>query len=52
MTQAEVAEKIGAHKSYISRIENGLIIPTATSFFRIIAAMGMQVQITKVVASV
>lgn len=52
MTQAEVAEKIGAHKSYISRIENGLIVPTATSFFRIIAAMGMQVQITKVVASV
>lgn len=52
MTQAEVAEKIGANKSYISRIENGLIVPTATSFFRIIAAMGMQVQITKVVASV
>ena len=51
MTQAEVANKIGANKSYISRIENGLIIPTATSFFRIVAAMGMQVQITKVVAS-
>ena len=44
MTQAEVATKIGANKSYISRIENGLIVPTATSFFRIIAAMGMQVQ--------
>jgi len=47
MTQAEVAGKIGANKSYISRIENGLIIPTATSFFRIVSAMGMQVQISK-----
>ena len=52
MTQAEVAGKIGANKSYISRIENGQVVPTATSFFRIVAAMGMQVQITKVVASV
>ena len=51
MTQAELAGKIGANKSYISRIENGQIVPTATSFFRIVAAMGMQVQITKVVAS-
>ena len=47
MTQAQVASKIGADKSYILRIENGSIIPTATSFFRIVAAMGMQVQITK-----
>ena len=47
MTQAQVASKIGADKSYISRIENGSIIPTATSFFRIVAAMGMQVQIIK-----
>ncbi len=52
MTQAEVAGKIGANKSYISRIENGQVVPTATSFFRIVAAMGMQVQITKVVATV
>ena len=52
MTQAEVAGKIGANKSYISRIENGQIVPTAASFFRIVSAMGMQVQITKVVASV
>lgn len=52
MTQAEVAGKIGADKSYISRIENGQIVPTATSFFKIIAAMGMQVQITKPIASV
>lgn len=48
MTQTQVAEKIGANKSYISRIENGQINPTAASFFRIVAAMGMQVQITKV----
>ena len=47
MTQTQVANKIGADKSYISRIENGSIIPTVTSFFRIVAAMGMQVIITK-----
>lgn len=51
MTQAEVASRIGADKSYISRIEKGQVIPTAASFFRIVAAMGMQVQITKVVAT-
>lgn len=48
MTQSQVAEKIGADKSYISRIENGQIVPTAASFFRIVTAMGMQVQITEV----
>ena len=47
MTQTQVAERIGANKSYISRIENGQITPTAASFFRIVAAMGMQIQITK-----
>lgn len=52
MTQAEVAEKIGANKSYISRIENGLVIPSAASFFRIVSALGMSVQITKSVVSI
>lgn len=46
MTQSEVADKIGATKSYISRVEHGQIVPTASSFYRIIKACGLQVQIT------
>ena len=48
MTQSQVAEKIGATKSYISRIERGLIVPTVASFYRIVAALGMQVEITPI----
>ena len=47
MTQAEVAEKIGATKSYISRVERGKIVPTATSFFRIADALGYAVELVK-----
>ena len=48
MTQSQVAAKIGATKSYISRIERGLIVPTVASFYRIVAALGMQVEITPI----
>ena len=51
ITQAELAGRIGTDKSYISRVENGQIIPTAISFFKMVYAMGMQVQITKIVAT-
>lgn len=51
MTQAELASKIGASKSYISRIENGDIMPSVGAFYRIVNAMGMNVEITKVVGS-
>ncbi len=47
MTQMELAKEIGVNKSYISRIENGQIVPSVASFFRMISAMGMQVQIVK-----
>lgn len=43
MTQAELAGMIGADKSYISRIEKGLTIPSVATFFRIVNAMGMSV---------
>lgn len=46
MTQSEVAEKIGATKSYVSRVERGKVVPTVASFYRIVAALGMQVEIT------
>ena len=36
MTQEELAEKIGADKSYISRIENGKTEPKVSTFYKII----------------
>lgn len=47
MTQAELAAKLRVTKSYISRIENGLITPSVTMFYRIIDALGMRVEIVK-----
>lgn len=47
MTQAELAQKLGSTKSYISRIENGLITPSVATFYRIINALGMRVEIVK-----
>ena len=45
MTQAELAECIGADKSYISRIEKGITIPSVATFFRLVNAMGLSVAI-------
>ena len=45
MTQAQVAARIGATKSYISRVERGMIVPTVSSFFRIANALGYSVEL-------
>lgn len=45
MTQSELAEKIGADKSYISRVERGLTIPSISTFYRMVSAMGFTVEI-------
>ncbi len=45
LTQAELAERIGADKGYISRIERGLTIPTVSTLYRIAAAMGLAVEL-------
>lgn len=50
MTQSELAERIGASKSYISRVEKGQIEPGAGTFFRIIEALGLRVEIVKPLA--
>ncbi len=48
LTQSELADRIGADKAYISKIEHGRTIPTVSSFYRIVAAMGMQVVLTRI----
>lgn len=45
LTQAELARRIGADKSYISRIERGLTVPTVATLYKIAAAMGMTVEL-------
>nr|MBP7471517.1 helix-turn-helix transcriptional regulator [Prevotella sp.] len=45
LTQKELAERIGADKGYISRIERGLTVPTVSTLYRIAAAMGLSVEL-------
>ena len=47
MTQSELASRTNTTKSYISRIENGLINPSISTFLRIIEALGLKVEIVK-----
>ena len=46
LTQEELAKRIGANKSYISRIEKGVTVPSAATFYRIVNALGMTVELT------
>jgi len=50
ITQQELALRIGTNKSYISRIEKGLIEPSVGTFYRIINALGLNIDITKKLA--
>jgi ribosome-binding protein aMBF1 (putative translation factor) len=45
LSQAELAQRIGADKGYISRIERGLIVPSIATFYKIAAAMGLSVEL-------
>ncbi len=45
ITQKELSEKTGIDKSYISRIETGVIQPTFSTFLKLINAMGKQIEI-------
>ncbi len=45
LTQAELAKRIGADKSYISRIENGSVVPSVATFYRLVGAMGLSVEL-------
>ncbi len=45
LTQAELAEKTGTDKAYISRLEKGLITPSVATFFRFINILGKRIEI-------
>jgi ribosome-binding protein aMBF1 (putative translation factor) len=46
ITQAALAERIGSDKAYISRVENGIIEPKVSTFYRIMNALGMNIQLS------
>jgi transcriptional regulator with XRE-family HTH domain len=46
LTQVELAGRIGVDKSYISRIEKGVTVPSVATFYRIVNALGLSVELT------
>ena len=46
LTQAQLAEKIGTKKSYISRIENGRADVQLSTLFKIFQGLGKRVSVT------
>ena len=46
LTQTELAERIGTNKSYISRVETGRTEPKVSTFYRIINALGLNIEFT------
>lgn len=50
ITQTELAKRTGTSKSYISRIENGLIDPTISSFMKLVNALGLRFELTRALA--
>ncbi len=44
VTQEILAERIGADKSYISRIEKGITVPSVATFFRALNALDIKIK--------
>ncbi len=49
ITQSELAKRVGTNKSYISRIEKGLIEPGIFTFYRIIDALNLRIDIVNAI---
>ena len=47
VTQTELARRINSTKSYISKVENGVIVPSVGAFDRIINALRISVEVVK-----
>lgn len=45
LTQKELAAKTGIDKSYVSRIETGVVQPTVAMFIKIMNAMGKSLEV-------
>ena len=47
ISQTELGRRIGANKSYISRVENVLIEPTISTVYSILSALGLKIEIVR-----
>ena len=47
VTQRELANRLGVDKSYISKIENGVVNPSVGFFYRIMNALNLRIEITR-----
>ena len=52
VTQAELARRLHATRSYIARVERGDIMPSAAMFYNMISALGLRIEIVKPVATI
>lgn len=50
ITQAQLAKMLNVDRAYISRIEKGIISPSASTFLRIIDTLGLRFEISKTIA--
>lgn len=48
ISQAELARRIGSDRSYISRVESGKTEPKVSTFYRIMNALGCQIEFSMV----
>jgi DNA-binding XRE family transcriptional regulator len=46
LSQGELAKRIGVDKSYISRVEKGITIPSVATFYCIVNVIGLVISIT------
>lgn len=52
MTQQTLADKLQTSKSYISKVENGVVTPSITTFFRMLNAMGFSMELKRNVSGI